>query len=461
MPSAPETGSGGHSPPPTKRALSILGLASLYFFVSVSLDLGANVPVENDAPVWTRLKVQEAFISRATTEKFRDAFSAPEFGWKIFDAGGRVLARGALYADLYFPVAPDDARGGARLALIERDVFQDDAVASIELRPGVSRYQMTGAGDFVQLERMRVEPDRASGGDARPADARRLSNGTFAGGVDFAAGDYTDYIRLPGDASAVLILRENFTLHWDLPGLYSTGDVLRKRFRRRSQQSPREDSPGTEGAHNGRAALPPFVYPSGASGPILLDLTPEIADATRDPRVSGGQGVLLRLRGRIGGGAQRYRILSVANAKSRSALLQRWLAFVRARKSGPGRESGDPASAAIVSSIPRAKLAEAFLEYDSAASAETCRRRLGLKLARPGRVAPGSGADQERVFCAQLLYELERPEDLNALTRRFANESKFYQTNLRFENSRVEREREKARKADETRESAPAKSPRP
>ncbi|MCR9143351.1 MAG: hypothetical protein NXI24_13950 [bacterium] len=441
------------------RRPSALAIVALLFLITATADPQANVPSQADAPVWTRLKIKEAFISRATSEKFRDAFSAAEFGWKILDSKNKVLARGTLYSDLFFPFPPDfapaDESGAVRLALIERDVFEDDRVASVSLRPGVNRYELTEAGDFVQLERVRVEPDRASGGDANPGGAQLMRTDELAGSVDFRAGDYTDYLRLPDNTGAVLLLRDRFTLNWDLPGLISTEESLHSRFSRvlKADGSSRQNGAGPTAS---TASNVPFVFTAGGSGVVVLDfdsdrLSGEAGGARDATGAAGDQPILLRLRGRIGAGKQLYRIFRTPRGASSTALLEKWLAFVRSQKPNPSQFNDDPAIAAIAGSTRRGSLAEAFLAYDADASAKLCRRKLGpqtLHRARPAGIASGSGRDQERVFCAHLLYKRELPEDRRRLLQSFNGESKFYQDSLKYVNRRAERE---AAKADEAR----------
>lgn len=407
---------------------AVVGLATLLtvslFFAS---RLAANVPQQSDIPVWTHLKVQEAFISRATTKKFRDSFSAAEFGWKILGMEKQILARGSLYADLYYPISPN---GRARLALIERDVFQDDFVASVELAPDVDRYLLGSAGDFVQIERTAIEPDRKSGIDARLPGARKLTTGTFADSVDFRAGDYTDYLELPARTTAVLLTRESFTLQWDLPGRITMADVLQNRFRRPEKQYSKTDSQKTKVDKPGV----PYVFPRGSTGAIIL------AFDLADPRTS--RPPVLRLRSAIGGGRQRYRVFVVHGSESGASLLNQWLAFLRSQETGTSRLAGTGYVPAVTT-IDRSNLAKAFLEFYPRGAPVICRKGMGPGAGQTAGISSGSGEDQERVFCAQLLYDLAQPADRKALLARFPGESKYYQDALRYVNRRAQREQNK------------------
>ncbi len=431
------------------------GLAAFFVlpaFVAVlfggGVALRANVPGQADRAIWTQLKVKAAFISRETTQKHKDAFSAPEFGWRILTDSGAVLARSALYGNLYYPADPagqpaDAAKDpgtaestGVRLQLIERDIFQDDSVAIVRLQPGVSRYEFGSTGDYVELERSRFEPDRNSGADARPAGAVSIQGQTLAGSVDFRGADYTDYIRLPSQPGAVLILRENISLYWDLPGLLSVADVLAQRF----------PSPGSSSTESNSGGL--LVAPRRPSSAILL----HFADTAQNPR-------LLRLRAPIGGGQYRYRIFAAPattasskkstaqndtwNDDATRALLKTWLSYLRARnaQSLRNQQMSDPAAAVALNSIRRGNLAEALLARDAPGTAAVCRQRLGLQPGRAASFKSGSGADLERVFCAHLLYEHAAAADVDALLTGYANESEYYQEALRYVNRRAERDR--------------------
>lgn len=160
----------------------------------------ANIPAAGDFDEWTRLEIEEAFVSRKTTLQFQDGFGTPEFGWRIA-RDGQALARGDLYATLFYPGAPNSP---VDFSLAELDIFYDDTVATRRLIPGQTRVQFAPDGDFAVISRRAFQPDARSGTDRRPTGARQI-NDDVADSVNFLEGDYTDYAALPPE-SAVFIL---------------------------------------------------------------------------------------------------------------------------------------------------------------------------------------------------------------------------------------------------------------
>ena len=339
----------------------------------------------------------------------------------ILSPDGRPLARGDLYTDLYYPLAPDVP---VRLVFVERDVFQDDRVAALDLEPGMERCTLTDAGDFVQFERTPVQPDRNSGADARPIGARVLS-GDFADQVDFREGDYTDYIRLPEGPATLLLVRENFALDWDLPGVLDVDDVRMNRFPGNGSNSP-DGAAGSDAASQSAAdkTAAPFVYPDHPREAVILRFT----EADRDRETKPAQPVYLRLRSTIGGGRQSYRIFVATGPGADEKLFNRWLVYLRSQK--VEKNDTENTTRADFGFARLADLSNAFIALRGQWAAAACRAKIGLDRQKFSGVPSGSGADRERVFCAHLLYTLQARSDLQALVARYERESKFYQDAL-------------------------------
>lgn len=233
--------------------------------------LTGNIHQPEDVDLWTKLELEEAFVSRWTTTHFVDGFGAPEFGWRI-RRQERTLARGGLYTTLYYPGGPDAA---VELHLVELDLLRDDLVAVTQLHPGLNRYAMGQHGDFALIKRSPFVPDANSGSDRRPAGAGRLGNGMTAT-LSFLDGDYTDYLRIAANRTALIAS--------DMPALTL-------------------DSMSTETS----------VHPDGpARRDVLI--------------IEAGAESLLRLRGPIAHGRIEYRAIVVAVAGGKQALLQATLA---------------------------------------------------------------------------------------------------------------------------------------
>ena len=156
-------------------------------------------------PQWSRVSVEEAFISRRTSIQYRDEFSAAEFGWRL-KQGKKILGRGALYPTLY---APFTLKQELRMELIERDLFVDDLVAGFKLgsSPGRIKYTVTRNGDFAIVTRSAFYPEAKSGPDYLPGGASVLLGNRFVqGSVSFLGRDYTDHFRLPGGETSILLV---------------------------------------------------------------------------------------------------------------------------------------------------------------------------------------------------------------------------------------------------------------
>lgn len=183
-----------------------LNRAALMLALTLTLTIGpaatvlANIPAAGDYDEWTRLEIEEAFVTRKTTLQFQDGFGTPEFGWRIA-RDGQALARGELYATLYYPGPPDSP---VDFSLAELDVFYDDTVATRRLIPGQTRVEFAPPGDFAVIRREAFQPDARSGADRRRTGARQAS-GDVADSVSFLEGDYTDYIALPPESSAFIL----------------------------------------------------------------------------------------------------------------------------------------------------------------------------------------------------------------------------------------------------------------
>lgn len=166
---------------------------------------------EADVRDWSRIVVLEAFISRQTYLDYRDAHSAPEFGWHV-KQGETFAGGGVLYSTIFVPHAPEVP---LRMALVERDVFADDLVATFDLKAGSQRYRITGQGDYAVVERTRFRPDSQSGGDARPPGGELTAGKDWNDTVSFLEGDYTDYRRLPAERGLLFF---SGRCRLDLPG---------------------------------------------------------------------------------------------------------------------------------------------------------------------------------------------------------------------------------------------------
>ena len=199
-----------HRTPTSARGLfRILSLTAITLIPVLSGRLGANIYQPEDVDLWTKLIIEEAFVSRETAQRFREPFGAPEFGWHV-RVRGRLVATADLYGTLYIP-APRDA--AFSLTLVERDVFADDVVMSLNIEPQDS--DLVFGPDRARISREGVEPDRDSGADAR-APGIALSHNPTTGTVDFGRGDFTDYYRLPDRPSVVLVIKDSMSGSVDL-----------------------------------------------------------------------------------------------------------------------------------------------------------------------------------------------------------------------------------------------------
>ncbi|MCB1315533.1 MAG: hypothetical protein KDK27_06225 [Leptospiraceae bacterium] len=293
-----------------KRIISI----TVLLLIGLSGALQANVPYPDDIPIWTRLEVEKAFISRETTQANRDMFSAAEFGWHVL-VNGRLVARISLYGTLYYPAAPEDE---VDLVLVERDVLSDDRVSVVKMQADRNHYVLNSQGDEVTVTRERMEPDRESGVDGKPDGAIVLRAGRILqGSVDFLGGDYTDYVRVPSAPVSILVIK-------------TMGVVL--------------DARGD--AQQAAPAVTQYPNVNRLARETIVDFP-------------NGYG-FLRIRGAIGSGKQEYRLLFAHGENRRAELLKQVLVFVR--------ESDE-----LQSSFRQKDFADMFMEYDSEGVPNTCR----------------------------------------------------------------------------------------
>lgn len=168
-------------------------IALLYLYLCASVFFSAGIkanPVEDDIDCWTRLEIEEAFISKQTVQANRDFFSAPEFGWQIL-VQKKFVSRSNLYGNLYYPGCGSQE---AQLRLVERDVLADDHVAIVKLRVDKNIYSFGKHGDRVRFTRHSMHPDANSDADHLPSKALLLRS-EHSGTVNFTIGDFTDYLR--------------------------------------------------------------------------------------------------------------------------------------------------------------------------------------------------------------------------------------------------------------------------
>ena len=191
----------------TISSISLLGIA---------LTLNAN-SYSYDSREWTKIVIKEAFISRQTSQDHRDTHSAPEFGWHIRKDGTFITKGGRLYSTMYVPFP---LKKRVRLILVERDVFVDDIVAGVTLKPDVAKYTLTKNGDFVITERKAFYPDGNSGKNSSVKNAGEIT-GDFSDSVSFLGGDYTDYHRMPPGPASLLILSKRGIGHLDSSDTYN------------------------------------------------------------------------------------------------------------------------------------------------------------------------------------------------------------------------------------------------
>ncbi len=322
---------------------------------------------EEDQDRWTRLTIKEAFVSRATSQAHRDVFSAPEFGWHVRSAGNR-LARGDLYADVYYARGPDEP---ARLVLVERDMLADDTVAGVDLPPAtgkIERYELTSNGDFVMLERSEFRPDANSGADARKCGAIALAGKKeHTDSLSFRDGDYTDYYYLPEKPTVVLILDRSIGGDFTFPD----------------------------------AVAPPRIVPEGPvfGRTVVLDF----AGRKEMP--------YLRLRGSIGAGKSAYRLLIVEHAdpdERARGLIRALFQYIRTDRDGG-------------SGYFRSTVTDIMLKYDEINLANECRSALE----NPRET------EALRIFCGEALYKRGDADDRKFLDERYDGESEEYRRRLR------------------------------
>jgi len=165
-----------------------------------------------DIEVWTKVEVKEAFVSRKTSELFKDDNSAPEFGWHI-RFNNKNMGRGSLYSVFYIPVHPSEQ---PELILVERDVFSDDIVSSVILDQKKKKYFPGNGEDFAVITKKKFNPDRYSGSDRLTAGASEIQIRN-KGAVNFIRGDYTDYFKTVKSSSMVFISSRNSGLDVSCP----------------------------------------------------------------------------------------------------------------------------------------------------------------------------------------------------------------------------------------------------
>lgn len=262
------------------------------------------VTAEDDHDEWVRLEIKEAFVSRQTHADFRDSFSGAEFGWHVMVNNRRVFRGIRLYSTLYYPSLPGST---VRLMLTEVDVLSDDIVGGVDLADGVNRYEMSKNGDWVLISRTSFKPDSKSGPDSRPNGARLIA-GDMADSVSFLGGDFTDYLRIPGNSMAMVI---------------ATQIVL----------SVPDDSARVHPASRGMKSVQ------------LL--------------VPGADGATFRLRGSVGSGTQRYRVLFTKGDSAGSAMLDKAVAYLEG-------------TAKLPSLFTASDMAHIFNEYDRELAVKKC-----------------------------------------------------------------------------------------
>ena len=163
---------------------------------------GLHYDHNNDGEVkeWSKIIIEEVFISKKTHQKFQDTLSEAEFGWELYYRGN-LIAVGPLYSEFYVPIRPDSQ---ILLNLVEKDAFESDDVSAIRLYQDEEAYEINNNGDFVILSWRPFFPERNSGKNAKPEGATVVSN-YLNSSVNFNEGDYTDYIANAKENTLFLI----------------------------------------------------------------------------------------------------------------------------------------------------------------------------------------------------------------------------------------------------------------
>ncbi len=264
----------------------------------------AVITAEGDHDEWVRLDIKEAFVSRQTHIDFRDSFSGAEFGWHVMVNNRRVFRGIRLYSTLYYPSLPGST---VRLMLTEVDVLSDDIVGGVDLADGVNRYEISKNGDWVLINRTSFRPDSKSGPDSRP-DGARLIDGDTVDSVSFLGGDFTDYLRIPGNSMAMITATQ---VALSVPD--DTARVL----------------PASRGMKSVQLLVP------------------------------GADGATFRLRGSAGSGTQRYRVLFTRGDSAGSAMLDKAIAYLEGTVKLP-------------SLFTASDMAHVFNEYDHDLAMKKC-----------------------------------------------------------------------------------------
>ena len=254
-------------------------IVSFYIIVS-TLPFLLYFHPPDDTEEWSMIEIKETFISKETYNQFRDDYSSAEFGWKI-DYQNKFMGRIDLYGKFYIPVKQD---APVKLVLIERDIFSDDIVASVELKPLKYNYKLNN-DDFVTIARESYFPDANSGSDNKPENATRISKST-RGTVDFLSGDYTDYIKTSHDGAIFLV--------------YTQKEIV--------EVSSPVDSECV-------------VYPGPDDSTFIY-----LADCPK-------KGDLLRIRGLVGSGQRLYNIFYASGSRARGETTQKLFSLVRKENS--------------------------------------------------------------------------------------------------------------------------------
>jgi hypothetical protein len=285
----------------------LLVLSFTVFFASLLVIVRGQpvvVNAEDDHDEWVRLDIKEAFVSRQTHIDFRDSFSGAEFGWHVMVNNRQVFRGIRLYSTLYYPSLPGST---VRLMLTEVDVLSDDIVGGVDLADGLNRYEISRNGDWVLISRTSFRPDSKSGPDSRP-DGARLIAGDMADSVSFMGGDFTDYLRIPGNSMAMVIASQ---VVLSVPD--DTARIL----------------PASRGMKSVQLLVP------------------------------SADGATFRLRGSVGSGARPYRILFTKGEASGNAMLDKAVAYLEG-------------TAKLPSLFTASDMAHIFNEYDHELAVKKC-----------------------------------------------------------------------------------------
>ena len=259
---------------------------------------------DDDHDEWIKLEIKEAFVSRQTHIDFRDSFSGAEFGWHVMVNGSRAYRGTRLYSTMYYPSIPDST---VRLILVEVDVLSDDIVSGVDLTGDAGRYEMNKNGDWALITRTVFRPDAKSGPDGRP-DGARLITGDATDSVSFLDGDFTDYWRVPGGTMAMV-----FSSQLSLSRVDDSSRVL----------------PASGGMKSVQLIIP------------------------------STEGCIFRVRAAVGGGINRYRILTAKGANAGAEMLNKAIAYLE----------GTPKLPTIFTA---SDMAHIFNEYDRDAAVKRC-----------------------------------------------------------------------------------------